>query len=123
MNNNLNSEGIGSVANELLLSTEELFTKCYNLMEKKNIDYSGEDCFDNFFLSESLSGVPVEKGILVRLGDKFSRIKNLLDKLNIVEDESIYDTIEDLINYSAILYSLLKHKENVNKDKITQSSM
>lgn len=109
--------------NELLLTTENLFTACYELMEKKNKDYSGKGCFNNFILSEVLSGVPMKRGIMVRLGDKFARIKNLLDKENVVKDESIYDTIQDLINYAAILYSILKHTENDNQNKTLEPSI
>lgn len=97
--------------NELLITTKALFEECYELMEKKNADYSGGECFHNFFLSEAISKVSAPKGILVRIGDKIARIGNLLDSPNQVKNESIKDTIQDLINYAAILYSLLEYQE------------
>lgn len=95
--------------NVLLSTTEELFKKCLSVMRAKNADYSGVDCFENFRASATLTGVPMTKGVMVRLADKFTRIKNLLDKSNVVKDEAIQDTILDAINYLAILYSILEN--------------
>ena len=51
----------------------------------------------------------MSKGILTRLVDKVTRIGNLIDKEEgEVNDESIFDTIQDLINYSAILHYCIK---------------
>lgn len=75
---------------------------------KKNTDYAGLDGqkFDmlaNFRESENI-GVPMLKGILVRSGDKWMRIKNLTreDRKGMVSDEAIVDTMLDLANYMLI---------------------
>lgn len=68
------------------------------LMNRKNHDYSGVvDVFRNFRAFEEL-------GIVVRMGDKLSRLKSFEEKRSLkVADESIDDTAIDLMNY-AILY-------------------
>jgi len=75
----------------------------YNIMEKKNADYAKTDPFWNFKLVESLWITTVEKGILVRMADKMSRISTLIDQEAQVKDEAIEDTLQDLANYSIIL--------------------
>lgn len=82
-----------------------LFTKCIDLAQKKNADYTGDtdDAFANFRNSE-IVGVSVEKGMLVRLMDKISRVKSFIDKGELmVKDESVEDTIMDIINYACLL--------------------
>lgn len=59
-----------------------------------------------------LSGIcSTEKGILVRLSDKMSRITNLIEGGEAaVSDETVVDTIEDAINYLAILKAYYEGK-------------
>ena len=90
----------------------ELFNRCEALMMSKNKDYNNSEYpFHNFERVEQLGICSTEKGILVRMNDKFSRICNLIDKNPNVIDEKIEDTLIDLINYSAILYVYIKHKK------------
>lgn len=82
---------------------EETFTKCFDVVKRKNSDYANEnDPLYNFNFCQRV-GVAPARGILVRLTDKLSRISNLLDREAQVKDESIIDSIEDAINYLAIL--------------------
>ena len=99
------------VKNVLIDDMQTTFTHCIETAKRKNADYAGEnsDPFKNFKNCVFL-GVPVEKGILVRMMDKMSRISNLIDKEAQVKDESINDTLDDLINYAAILKSYIKNK-------------
>lgn len=88
---------------ENLLNT---FDTAYELMEKKNQGYAKEgDPFENFRNSSLLAGITLEQGILVRMGDKFARFRNLVAKgqTNDEVGEAITDTLLDLINYAAIL--------------------
>lgn len=99
--------------NPLLMSMAETFQSCLLTAVAKNNDYGGSnnDPFANF-RNSTIAGVSVEKGILVRLMDKMSRVSTLLDKEAMVKDEAITDTIEDAINYLAIMkaYINLKNK-------------
>ena len=100
--------------NPLLMSMTETFQSCLFTAVAKNNDYGGSnnDPFANF-RNSTIAGVTVEKGILVRLMDKMSRVSTLLDKEAMVKDEAITDTIEDAINYLAIMkaYIDLKNKK------------
>jgi len=84
----------------------ETFGDCLETAVRKNHDYGGSnnDPFANF-RNSTIAGVTVERGILVRLMDKMSRIATLLDKEAQVKDEAVDDTIDDAINYLAILKS------------------
>jgi len=98
--------------NVLLRDMQETFGVCYGTAVRKNADYGGSnnDPYANF-RNSTIAGVPVERGILVRLMDKMSRISTLLDKEAQVKDEAIEDTIDDAINYLAILKSYRKNNK------------
>ena len=59
----------------------------------------------------------------MRLMDKMTRIGNLMDSEAKSKDESIFDTIQDAINYSAILLHALRiedeKKRRILADSIT----
>ncbi len=88
----------------------DLFKEIYSLVERKNADYSyGEDFFKNFRQMEDI-GISADVGILVRMGDKWERLKNFYRKGKYdVSEETILDTLKDLIGYAAIMY--VWHKE------------
>lgn len=107
----------------LIESTELLYRNALSTMLKKNADYAGSsESMRNFKLSAEIANVTMSQGILTRLVDKVTRIGNLLQKENEVKDESVFDTIQDLINYSAILLYALKLEKN-EKEKEKQLSM
>ena len=94
---------------QLLAHMEATFVACLEIARKKNTDYageSGESPFANFEVSLVI-GVPVERGFLVRIMDKIKRISNLLSQEALVKDESIIDTLDDVINYLALLKAYL----------------
>ena len=96
----------------LVKEVEATFQDCLGILAKKNVDYAKEkDAFANFRLSEMV-GVGPEMANLLRVSDKLARISNLLDKPNVVVDETVADTINDSINYMAILKSMLFHKDD-----------
>jgi len=71
-----------------------------DLFKNKNKDYG--DAFANYGIV----------GILVRLGDKISRIQNIThNSITIINTESLRDTLIDLHNYSAMAIMLLDEKK------------
>lgn len=84
------------------------------LMKKKNADYSKADPLGNFFVSEALQACTAEVGILVRMTDKLSRLVSILSKGECqVKDESIDDTIIDVVNYAVLLRAVIHKKRNI----------
>ena len=67
---------------------------------------NNENPFANFESSAQFAGVSVEQGILTRLGDKFSRLKNTIEREEsdgVYADESFDDTVVDICNYIVLL--------------------
>lgn len=87
-----------------LVLFKEIQEKMYSLYERKNQDYG-----DSFGKSFKEYGLTVSA---IRLEDKLNRLKSLINKLKEknsslnsvtkVKDESIYDTLIDLANYSVM---------------------
>lgn len=97
---------------ELIKNISSTFETGIGIIEKKNADYAGnQDCFKNFRFS-AIVGVSPQRAILVRVADKLARVSNLLDKENQVKDETITDTILDMINYLAILKAMLEEPKS-----------
>jgi predicted dithiol-disulfide oxidoreductase (DUF899 family) len=100
---------------DFIEALKENFSEGLALMIKKNSDYANpKDSFANFKRSE-LVGVPVERGILVRIMDKISRIHNVLDATPEVKDESLEQTVIDTMNYFNILLTYIQQKEASNE--------
>ena len=96
-----------------LTSMSQNVNYALSLVAKKTQDYATiDDPYRNFRMSESV-GVSVEKGILVRMCDKLSRIGNLIENSDpSVKGESIDDTLIDIMNYSNILMCYIQEKRN-----------
>ena len=78
-----------------------------NMRKAKGHDYSGEaDTLDNLREFGAF-------GVLVRVGDKFKRLKHFYKsgKILKVKEESALDTINDLINYSLYLRILFEQEK------------
>ena len=63
-----------------------------DIYEKKNHDYG--DSFSKLYEEYGMLSV------VIRLFDKLYRLENLMEKEQMVEDESIENTLKDLANYS-----------------------
>jgi hypothetical protein len=80
------------------------------LFTKKNKDY-GDAFADNGVI-----------GVLVRMGDKIRRLQSITkNKISLVDDESLRDTLIDLHNYSAMAIMLLDEPENANEMKFKKT--
>lgn len=76
------------------------------LHERKDADYGGGDSLSNFKECEKF-GIPAWKGVLIRMSDKWSRIRSLAVK-NASVNETMDDTLADLAVYSIICKMLRK---------------
>ena len=76
-------------------------SEALELFSKKNADYG--DAFATFG--------PV--GVIVRMGDKINRLVSIeKNKVSLVNDEKMRDTLIDLHNYAAMCVMLLDEKDN-----------
>ena len=84
---------------------EEIQREGLELFRRKNADYG--DAFATYGAI----------GVLVRMGDKIKRLMSISStKITMVDDESMYDTLLDLHNYSAMALMLIKEeKESLEK--------
>lgn len=103
----------------------QILQSCIDTYRRKASDYNhptkhDSDPLSNFKVAAELA-VPPYLGALVRLSDKWERIKTLVFKKikkgegPAVKDESIKDTLLDMINYSAIVLALIEEEENEAK--------
>lgn len=111
---NINTEILHPHVNVKLLPPNvrqfsKIVTDMLTLYTKKNKDYG-----DSFSKSCDEFGITAA---LVRMQDKFNRIKNLTKEENQVKDESIKDTLIDLANYSimTLIWYEQIHKINTSK--------
>ena len=82
-------------------------------VRSKNHDYSGDvSPFRNFELVEKLGITTTERGFLVRMCDKISRVSNLLDKEEMVSDEKVEDTLMDLAAYAMLMITRARMKND-----------
>lgn len=93
---------------------DKLMSRMREILVAKGHDYAGaDDRFSNFRLCEAM-GIPVWKGIVIRMSDKLSRIMCFAktDAFK-VKDESVEDTLLDLANYC--LLCLCAYREEAGK--------
>ena len=98
---------------ELFTLHEDMCVEALELMKKKNADYagSGTDPFANFRRAEALGICSTEQAFLVRMTDKMSRLSSFAAKGKLsVEDETVHDTLVDMINYSVLFAAYLYTK-------------
>lgn len=98
---------------DLRLLHEHMCEDARSLMKNKNVDYATEsDIFRNFRMFGEL-------GILVRMSDKLARLRSILENGRVaVSDESINDTLLDIINYSVIFAGYLGEQKSKPLEKL-----
>lgn len=72
-------------------AAEQIANECVGLMISKQKDYGKDNILDFG-----------EYGVLVRMNDKFQRLKNLNKSGKEPNNESIEDTLKDIANYAII---------------------
>lgn len=93
--------------------TQALFDRCIELMRNKSNDYAeGGDAFLNFKNAAQIAGISPEQTLLTLLGMKISRLTQLVSKGKKAKNESVEDTLLDLINYVVLLRGMIKEQEN-----------
>jgi len=90
----------------------ELLEEIGRLHDMKNADYAKQgEPLSNFKECKDFGVVP-SKGVLVRLSDKWCRVKQLANKETpSVKSESIIDTLKDLAVYSLITIILYEEEK------------
>jgi hypothetical protein len=98
---------------ELFQLHEDICRRALVIMRHKSADYaSGTDPFANFKRGEILGFASAEEGLMLRVIDKISRISTFLKKGELkVGNETVQDSILDVINYMILLQGLLEDKE------------
>ena len=82
---------------------KELSKELMDTIEKKNSDYSDDkDFFFNFKTCEYFLDIDPLTGILIRMGDKYSRVCKIRDSNPKVKNESLKDALLDLAGYALI---------------------
>jgi hypothetical protein len=101
---------------DLIRNHETLCSTARELMKKKNADYAGRgghEPFANFTRVEAMGICSTERGMLVRVTDKMSRLSSFVESGKLeVANESFEDTIVDVINYMVLLHSYVKDKKH-----------
>lgn len=99
---------------------KKAFDESYILVAKKGRDYNREkqltgDTLFNLRVAHLLGIVDSPmRSVLVRLSDKFQRLISLSTSPDVAENESIWDTILDIHNYTDYVYALwLEYRENL----------
>ena len=93
---------------------DRLCAAARNLTVSKGHGYSGEkDTLENLKAVERLGICDAQRGVLVRLTDKFSRLAHLQGEEAQVKNESRLDTILDIINYSILFWALEEEKNDL----------
>lgn len=105
----------GMTSEQLFEHHHRMCSAALKLMHGKNHDYAGKEGdrpFANFERVEAMGITTVEKGFLVRLTDKLSRLATFCEGgILKVQDEKVEDTLLDVINYVVLLSAYLQDKK------------
>ena len=86
---------------------KEIAVEVAELVEKKNKDYGNS--FDKTLAEYG------DTAYFLRIEDKLSRLKSLSKKEALVADESVEDTLKDIIGYTLLM---INNKRNKKKPQI-----
>ena len=105
---------------EYLEFVKQTFDEMYELIKKKNNDYTnGSGPFANFEQATHF-GVDPLVGLSIRLGDKFQRLQTFCKTGSLaVQGEGVEDIFRDFIGYSCIALGMLKEAKRNEDIRIT----
>ena len=83
---------------------KEIAVEVAELVEKKNKDYGNS--FDKTLAEYG------DTAYFLRIEDKLSRLKSLSKKEALVADESVEDTLKDIIGYTLLMINNKRNKKN-----------
>lgn len=86
---------------------KKLIDKLRKIQISKARDYANADVLSNFKLAGNVAGLNAELNCLSLIATKVARLGVLLNSTNKPNNESIKDSVEDLINYGILLDMLL----------------
>ncbi len=90
---------------------KSFYERAFQIMQNKNDDYSQkDDPYLNFKLIALMLDISPEEAMFSRMTDKYSRLKVCLKKGVSVKEETLEDTLIDIVNYSVLLAGYLKKK-------------
>lgn len=89
-------------SDQFLADCKQTLDGCFEILKKKNHDYANTNPFSNFENVEDLDMVP-EQAMLYMVKLKLNRITNLLISQKEPSNESIADSISDMVNYLVII--------------------
>lgn len=84
--------------------------KLRNILNTKGADYNNGDVLSNFKLAGAVINQKAEMNCLSLISTKLARLGNLLNGNKEPKNESVEDTILDMINYLLILDAIRKEK-------------
>lgn len=100
---------IKSNFDNFLKDTQETLDYCMKLLSSKNHDYSTvADPFLNFKESARFASITPAQVALVQIGNKMSRLTQLVGAGKDPMNEKVEDTIVDIVNYLLLLKGILK---------------
>ena len=85
-----------------------------SILFSKGNDYANKDRLSNFKLAGSICGLSPEQNCLSLIATKVARLGVLLNSDSPASNESIEDSIDDLINYGLLL-SMIREEKCVRK--------
>lgn len=85
-----------------------------SILFSKGNDYANKDRLSNFKLAGSICGLSPEQNCLSLIATKVARLGVLLSSDSPASNESIEDSIDDLINYGLLL-SMIREEKCVRK--------
>jgi hypothetical protein len=110
---------MGMTKDEYMAYHQSMCDRMVETTRVKNADYTGTnpDPFANFGVVDILGITSGEIGFMVRMTDKFMRIRSFVQKgILLVKDESIEDTLIDLANYCILFAGYIRSKKINNID-------